>query len=34
MNTGAEAVETALKICRKWGYEVKGIPKSSSNYCL
>jgi acetylornithine/succinyldiaminopimelate/putrescine aminotransferase len=22
MNTGAEAVETALKICRKWGYEV------------
>jgi ornithine--oxo-acid transaminase len=27
MNTGAEAVETALKICRKWGYEVKGILK-------
>jgi ornithine--oxo-acid transaminase len=26
MNTG-EAVETALKICRKWGYEVKGILK-------
>lgn len=26
MNTGAEAVETALKICRKWGYEKKGIP--------
>lgn len=26
MNSGAEAVETALKICRKWGYEVKGIP--------
>lgn len=25
MNTGAEAVETAVKICRKWGYEVKGI---------
>jgi len=25
MNTGAEAVETALKIARKWGYEVKGI---------
>ena len=25
MNTGAEAVETALKLCRKWGYEVKGI---------
>jgi ornithine--oxo-acid transaminase len=27
MNTGAEAVETALKICRKWAYEVKGIPE-------
>ena len=26
MNTGAEAVETALKLCRKWAYEVKGIP--------
>lgn len=26
MNTGAEAVETAIKICRKWGYEKKGIP--------
>ena len=26
MNSGAEAVETALKIARKWGYEVKGIP--------
>lgn len=25
MNTGAEAVETALKVCRKWGYEKKGI---------
>lgn len=25
MNTGAEAVETALKICRKWAYEIKGI---------
>lgn len=25
MNTGVEAVETALKICRKWGYQVKGI---------
>ncbi len=25
MNTGAEAVETALKICRKWAYEKKGI---------
>ena len=26
MNTGAEAVETALKAARKWGYDVKGIP--------
>ena len=26
MNTGAEAVETAIKACRKWGYTVKGIP--------
>ena len=26
MNTGAEAVETAMKVARKWGYEVKGIP--------
>lgn len=26
MNTGAEAVETALKMARKWGYEKKGIP--------
>jgi len=25
MNTGAEAVETAIKICRKWGYEKKGV---------
>ena len=29
MNSGAEAVETALKIARKWGYEVKGIQKRS-----
>lgn len=27
MNTGAEAVETALKLARKWGYEKKKIPK-------
>ncbi|MGW6876853.1 ornithine--oxo-acid transaminase [Streptomyces xanthophaeus] len=26
MNTGAEAVETAVKTARKWGYEVKGVP--------
>jgi ornithine--oxo-acid transaminase len=27
MNTGAEAVETAIKAARRWGYRVKGIPK-------
>lgn len=27
MNSGAEAVETALKLARKWAYEVKGIPQ-------
>ena len=26
MNTGAEAVETAIKVARKWGYDVKGVP--------
>jgi ornithine--oxo-acid transaminase len=30
MNTGAEAVETAIKICRKWGYEKKGIPENQA----
>jgi ornithine--oxo-acid transaminase len=30
MNTGAEAVETALKMARKWGYEVKGIPSGAA----
>lgn len=30
MNTGAEAVETALKICRKWAYEVKGIDENKA----
>jgi ornithine--oxo-acid transaminase len=30
MNTGVEAVETALKLCRKWGYEVKGIPANNA----
>lgn len=28
MNTGAEGVETALKLARKWGYEKKKIPKN------
>lgn len=30
MNTGAEAVETAIKACRKWGYQVKGIPEGEA----
>jgi len=30
MNTGAEAVETALKICRKWAYEKKGIQENQA----
>jgi ornithine--oxo-acid transaminase len=31
MNTGAEAVETALKAARKWAYEVKGVPTDRAN---
>lgn len=30
MNTGAEGVETAIKICRKWAYERKGIPENEA----
>jgi len=30
MNTGAEAVETAVKIARKWGYKTKGIPENKA----
>ena len=30
MNTGAEAVETAIKIARKWGYQVKGVPDNQA----
>ncbi len=30
MNTGAEAVETAIKLCRKWAYEVKAIPENKA----
>ena len=30
MNSGAEAVETALKAARKWGYKVKGIPQDKA----
>jgi len=31
MNTGAEAVETAIKLARKWAYEVKGIAENEGN---
>jgi len=30
MNTGVEAVETAIKLCRKWAYEVKGITEGNA----
>src|SRR5450432_157156 len=30
MNTGVEAVETAIKLARRWGYEVKGIPENNA----
>jgi ornithine--oxo-acid transaminase len=30
MNSGAEGVETALKLCRKWAYEKKGIPENEA----
>lgn len=30
MNTGVEAVETAIKLCRKWAYEVKGLPANQA----
>jgi len=30
MNTGAEAVETGVKVARRWGYEVKGIPSNQA----
>src|SRR5579871_3268705 len=30
MNSGAEAVETAVKTARKWGYQVKGIPENKA----
>jgi ornithine--oxo-acid transaminase len=31
MNSGAEAVETAIKVARKWGYLVKGVPEGQAN---
>ena len=30
MNSGAEAVETAIKVVRKWGYQVKGVPEDQA----
>ncbi|MGB4205546.1 MAG: ornithine--oxo-acid transaminase [Bacteroidales bacterium] len=30
MNTGAEGVETAIKLCRKWAYEKKGVPENKA----
>jgi len=30
MNSGAEGVETAIKLCRKWAYEIKGIPENDA----
>lgn len=30
MNSGAEAVETALKLCRKWAYKKKGLPENQA----
>ncbi|WP_304236785.1 ornithine--oxo-acid transaminase [Jiulongibacter sediminis] len=30
MNSGVEAVETALKLCRKWAYEKKGVPEGKA----
>ena len=30
MNSGAEAVETAIKVARKWGYQVKGVPENQA----
>ncbi len=31
MNTGAEAVETAIKVSRRWGYRVKGVPEEQAS---
>lgn len=34
MNTGVEAVETAIKLCRRWGYAVKGIPENQAKIII
>lgn len=31
MNSGAEAVETAIKVSRRWGYQVKGVPEAQAH---
>ncbi|MHA3023582.1 ornithine--oxo-acid transaminase [Mycobacterium sp. BMJ-28] len=31
MNTGAEAVESGIKVARKWGYDIKGVPANQAN---
>lgn len=31
MNSGAEAVETAIKVSRRWGYQVKGVPEQQAS---
>lgn len=31
MNSGAEAVETAIKVARRWGYDVKGVPEDQAS---
>jgi len=30
MNTGAEAVESAVKVARAWGYRIKGVPANKA----
>ena len=34
MNSGAEAVETALKLARKWAYQVKGVPRHQAEIII
>ena len=32
MNTGVEGGETAVKLCRKWGYNVKNVPENQARF--
>jgi ornithine--oxo-acid transaminase len=34
MNSGAEAVESAIKVARKWGYEIKGVPQDRAEFVV